>query len=67
MLKDERRRQLDLYVGNAMIEMTRLIFKNNSALVADSSICQLQQLAANVTQKQLEQSRIPEKYWPSIR
>jgi len=50
MLKDERRRRLDLYVGNAMIEMAFLIFKKNSALAADSSTRRLQQLAANVTQ-----------------
>ena len=66
-LKNLQRRQLDLCVGNAVIEMARLVFKNNAALAADSPTHRLQQLATNVTQRQLEQSCIPEKYWPSIR
>src|SRR5271156_3049167 len=37
MLKYERKRRLNLCIGNAVIEMARLLFKNNSELKADSS------------------------------
>jgi hypothetical protein len=63
----ERKQRLTLLVGNAIIDMAKLIFQNNRSLVEDPSTNRLQQLAANVTDKQLKESQIPSKYWPYIR
>jgi hypothetical protein len=59
--------RLSLFVGNAIIDMGKFIFRNNPALVEDPSTNRLRQLAANVTDKQLKESQIPSKYWPFIR
>ena len=67
LLNEERRERLMLLIGNAIIDMAKLIFQNNRSVVEDPSTNRLQQLAANVTDKQLKESQIPTKYWPHIR
>jgi len=56
-LDDNEARQFVLYTGNAMIHMTRMIFANtNPTLSEDVSTHRLQQLATNVTNKQLSRA-----------
>jgi len=56
-----------LLVGNTVIDLAKFVFQNTLGPVNDPSMHRLQQLAANVTDKQLEESQVPPEYWKFIR
>jgi len=47
-----------------LIDMAKMLLPQTAA---DASTHRLQQLAANLTNKQLSNANIPSKYWPLLR
>ncbi|KAN0074017.1 hypothetical protein V8E54_007954 [Elaphomyces granulatus] len=64
LLQIERLRRLKLCIGNLLLDLAKLVFPETST---DPSTCRIQQLIANVTNKQLDSKGIPSKYWPFLR
>ncbi|KAI4166709.1 MAG: hypothetical protein LQ343_007815 [Gyalolechia ehrenbergii] len=60
--------RLRMLIGNALIDLARMIAKRyKSELIDDPSTTRLQQFAANVDDAQLQQMGIPKKFWSSLR
>ncbi len=54
--------------ANALIELARFAAKRyKSELVGDASTTRLQQFAANVTDAQLRDLKVPTKFWTLLR
>ena len=57
-----------MLIANALIDLARLVAKNyKSEFNDDPSTTRLQQFAANVTDTQLENLKIPRKFWAVLR
>jgi hypothetical protein len=55
---------LKLCIGNLLIEIAKKIFPKEEN---EASTHRLQQLAAQISDKQLDKAGVPTKYWKSLR